>query len=1446
MTEKGFILNIDNVNFIKNYKFEVIDGRLYPEYLYKYIKVFVDFKRFDILDYLSDDALDMDTVKYILRKIDNIYKYTKILCNTYDKVLYYYKYCSKHDEEPFIYYLNLSIENNLKKIDIELLKWRLSKSNIIPMEHLKKLIMDYDMAVLLSKHCIKIFNLYKDKNPNCTIEELKGLIDIYLDSYINNFESSDIIFHNEELVIYLMDKGVNNAYDYYQEYCINNNINISEDLVKYAIDKRYLNISPQFITLNIIDYIIEKYNIGDSSFHDLIQYIINEKLEYLNDKQIIKIRYATDNPVIEKRVDELFDALDNYKENNIISKELLNITDDLYLLELMMNKQDTNDDKMYTKYEYIKTYLMYDFFVGVGDVNDTINTYSLAYSLGKADRPIDTELFTLALSKGYRMTRRNFKGVHQDIVMNRDLVYTYLVYLANLSMFDKYLELGGIPDIELSKKAIMCMDDVDIKEQLYRVMFKDREHVKELLTIYPLVIDEYYYINNDIDDELIRSAINNGYKITYNSPIVIKGNIEYIKLCIENIIINPEYHDKKQNIQDVMKAYNSYLLELKKLPVNENKEIIKEIIDLCLKYQIEFNDFLIIDSYEKCEYILDNADYRVKSIVNCYEYNLEKYNLNDTKPDFNLWLKQIYINKSLDFNFNKLSKQENEILMLFSLYLETFEHRYIKDINQLPFYVTKDGFTVNFYSMFVTNEYELMFEVLRHNADKISNVPDLVAQFFTPYLEKEYSKEKVDYLIKELGNNLLIVDFRRYLSLDIEVLKKAISLFKIEPFSFNEFNDKIYDSLKQEEFGRRYPFFQQVYSYISQAIELNNIDEINRFKYMAKTILIDYRKSEEEINELELKIDKLIEYSIEKYKNGDINPLHLLCNKITRLSREIYRKDQNDILDDLDFPLDDKDYKKKSTLFVLDEINIHTLSDTNFSFEEIEIMKSIIRHDKSLTIDIYKKYGPRLEEFYNDVYINIVSKKETGFDALVDQQFKVKRKKELPLVNYDVLNELSMFTAEELKELVMDDKFYNNLFYHLHYYKIPRIPNIDKFINNGLMIEGSFDFTNLWNFIIFYREFLLKQLSNINSTNKENFTISDLRFSFADLFNYFIAVNKELKEYRLLFGKEDYDLLVMEPGAFKSGYNNTKKLLILSKYIKYLYTIGITIPSYDKNIEYNGKMINVIVGNRSNMCNFTHGERTNACMRCGGIGDSLFEFCLTNPNGFHIRFEEPDTHEYISRVSGFRNGNTVFLNQLRHSCNKNLYSSEELVEYIKIVANELIELSRNSGCPIENVFISGGYAMSLSKDSVINIHLTNIKEGLGDFYSDIRSNNIIVLSSSNNEVSLDNTNVPIYKPVRDKVYGIEIGIDKLLDKINIVSSNKKYLISKSMSGIEEITDIMDGYVGTDFYVYIDDFDNIYYDFFDMVDYHDKDTSYEEMIKYKEILMNKYNISEKRY
>ena len=111
------------------------------------------------------------------------------------------------------------------------------------------------------------------------------------------------------------------------------------------------------------------------------------------------------------------------------------------------------------------------------------------------------------------------------------------------------------------------------------------------------------------------------------------------------------------------------------------------------------------------------------------------------------------------------------------------------------------------------------------------------------------------------------------------------------------------------------------------------------------------------------------------------------------------------------------------------------------------------------------------------------------------------------------------------------------------------------------------------------------------------------------------------------------------------------------------------------------KKMQVIVGIFTHHSNITHGERTGACMRIGGVGESLFDFCLGNTNGFHILFRDSQAVEYIFRVSGFRNGNTVFLNGLRVSCNLDAYSNEEVVAACQRVAELLIEKSKESTCP---------------------------------------------------------------------------------------------------------------------------------------------------------------------
>ena len=77
-------------------------------------------------------------------------------------------------------------------------------------------------------------------------------------------------------------------------------------------------------------------------------------------------------------------------------------------------------------------------------------------------------------------------------------------------------------------------------------------------------------------------------------------------------------------------------------------------------------------------------------------------------------------------------------------------------------------------------------------------------------------------------------------------------------------------------------------------------------------------------------------------------------------------------------------------------------------------------------------------------------------------------------------------------------------------------------------------------------------------------------------------------------------------------------------------------------------------------------------MRSFGKGDNLFRFCNLDPRGFHITFTDEEGN-YLSRVSGFRNGNTVFLNELRYSVDGR-YSNEDVRDWF-IVLLKFVKLS---------------------------------------------------------------------------------------------------------------------------------------------------------------------------
>ncbi len=371
----------------------------------------------------------------------------------------------------------------------------------------------------------------------------------------------------------------------------------------------------------------------------------------------------------------------------------------------------------------------------------------------------------------------------------------------------------------------------------------------------------------------------------------------------------------------------------------------------------------------------------------------------------------------------------------------------------------------------------------------------------------------------------------------------------------------------------------------------------------------------------------------------------------------------------------------------------------------------------------------------------------------------------------------------------------------------------------------SSNFTNVSAFINFFAHIYKEEQKLLLASGKDPETaLTSLAIILTRADTYSSLSNV----YTQVLGSEDAKLIKSNPGpnsACTKIKNNQRLNESIRNTIKCFQRQEVTIPPFDKELNFkdengNDKSLRVIAGNFTDPSNLTHGERTGACMRIGGVGETLYNFCLNNPNGFHIRFEDPKTNEYISRVSGFRNGNTVFLNELRYSCNDKTYSNMDVVAACKLAAKELIELSKDSACPIENVVIANQYAMREDQDAKIeDLNVTNIKEGLPGFYSDVGSKAIVLATTEGPFVPLkfNKTKVPTYQPCRGKIEQL-YSSSNLINKINRVKSLKALLSGIEYEDLEQFefpNGVLYGVVSDDWYIYLDRDKTLSYDCLDV-------------------------------
>jgi len=128
------------------------------------------------------------------------------------------------------------------------------------------------------------------------------------------------------------------------------------------------------------------------------------------------------------------------------------------------------------------------------------------------------------------------------------------------------------------------------------------------------------------------------------------------------------------------------------------------------------------------------------------------------------------------------------------------------------------------------------------------------------------------------------------------------------------------------------------------------------------------------------------------------------------------------------------------------------------------------------------------------------------------------------------------------------------------------------------------------------------------------------------------------------------------------------------------------------------------------------GIETSCCFKVCGNGNDFLHYCVLNKNGFVLKITDLESH-FIGKVSGFRNGNVVYLNQLRTIYDFVSISGVEKKEILATFIQAVADLLYTSQCDpyekIDCVFVNDAYLLNdLEEKEVVT---KEIREIIGSF-----------------------------------------------------------------------------------------------------------------------------------
>lgn len=834
-------------------------------------------------------------------------------------------------------------------------------------------------------------------------------------------------------------------------------------------------------------------------------------------------------------------------------------------------------------------------------------------------------------------------------------------------------------------------------------------------------INYIYYVDfkdEEFKERVINLALNNNYILSNNSPLFFKSNYDVATNSIKYNYLSSNYinfdhfdDNLRDNIIELILQTDYILNDDSSKYLRKNKKIILHSLN------IDINTY-------KYSLITFNNDYDIFKVLldNNYSFKDEELELLKNVP--------ISYLKSYDI-LNKIL----EILDIYyyddNSYKELFSKLYISCLNNYP---TIDSFNgvIEYLSECSWKEYQI------DNNEKLVNIFRKIISFI------KYSNDYQDFKNKfeSLGSNMEYILEDKYYLLD-SAIKEYYSIYhsnskdkkRLEQSSFVISKLSSLYIAKAKELHKKSiknKFYDKIKDYFTPRLD-NKIINKRILQYIKKDIFNDkYINDDKEVLDFITRLkDKYIDLygnwlcrPINRFFDMDITKLYLSIKRpnnycyylkyieslklINRLNngyikyndlelnsyRDIIIKDNNGykcIIDTNKFNINDcKNYQNKEYIFK------RFIKEVMLYINSIKVNEKIVnKYLEDMDLNRLLSNIPFNDEFYefdrDCFYINSFSLEYFIYHCMNTSE-PIDKDILLDKMNYDTIYNL-------LK---------NNSFIWLwlfdtlsYFYEIYEITDCKK--NSMITIYNNI---NKINNLSYYLNIDINKYSNILLLNKISDCSDNINFN---LFNANtikgLCINTD---YTSDHDKKEI-IDVASDLICQMAKKDKRTVPYVNGYLNgYYYSVY---DDYDEDVLLTGSLVD-------------------SCLKVCGNDNDFLHYLALDKNGFIIKITD-EVGNFIGRAAGIRNGNIIYINQLRTIYDKggNGYCSNidsesyEIIEVFKRACEDIINISQNNvneKDKIDYIFVTQSYLLEKYKvDKDISILAYKL---IGDNPADLSTN----------------------------------------------------------------------------------------------------------------------------